>query len=74
MEKILLLGDGSLLKGILIMPFAVNGLILMLRGAVANLERLEEKHPKIKDWRASAYFASLILSYVALFYAAAKIL
>ena len=74
METLLKLGDGSLIHGLLILPFAVNGLFLLFRGACANLDRFAEKHPKAKDWRASAYFAILIFSYLALAYAIKQLL
>ena len=73
MDKILILGDGSWLKGLLVLPFAINGLILVIRGAIANLDKLEEKH-LTKGWQVGAYFAIFLLSYMALFYAAAKLL
>lgn len=73
METILILGDGSWLKGLLILPFAINGLILVIKGAIANLDKLEEKRIK-KDWQASAYFAVFILSYLALLDAVTKLL
>lgn len=74
MDTLLKLGNGSLIRSLLILPFAVNGLILLLRGAIANLDSLAEKHPKAKDWQASAYFAILILSYLALVYAIKQLL
>lgn len=74
MKNLLIIGDGSLLKGILVLLFAVNGLILVILGAVANLDRLAEKHPNAKGWQASTYFAILILSYLALLDAITKLL
>lgn len=73
MDTLLKLGDGSLVKGLLLLPFAVNGLILLLKGAISNIEKLEEKHIT-KGWIASAYFAILILSYLALAYAIKQLL
>lgn len=73
MDKILILGDGSWLRGLLVIPFAINGLILLIRGAIANLEKLEEKR-FTKDWQVSATFAIFLLSYMALFYATTKLL
>ena len=73
MDTLLKLGDGSLVKGLLTLPFAVNGLILLLKGAIANIEKLEEKHIT-QGWIASAYFAILILSYLALAYAIKQLL
>lgn len=77
MEKILLLGDGSLLRGILILPFAVSGLVLVAKGAVAHLDKLLETHPelnKLKNWQASALFLFHLLCYVGVFYAASRLL
>lgn len=51
MEKLLILGDGSLLIGILILPFAVNGLILVIKGAFAYLEKIDEKYSFKKTGR-----------------------
>lgn len=73
MDKILILGDGSWLRGLLVLPFAINGLILVIRGAIANLEKLEEKRIT-KGWQVGATSAIFLLSYMALFYAAAKLL
>ncbi len=73
MDKIKILGDGSWLKGLLILPFAINGLALVIRGFIVNLEKLEEKRIT-KDWQPSAYFLVLILSYLALLDAVTKLL
>ena len=74
MEKILILGDGSLIKGILILPFVINGFILLIKGALANMVKLDETRTVKKEWQASAYFAVFIFSYLALMYAVAKLL
>lgn len=73
MDKLLIIGDGSWLRGLLILPFAINGLILVIKGAIVNLDKLEEKRIT-KDWQVSAYFAVFIFSYVALFYVVTKLL
>ena len=73
MDKILILGDGSWLKGLLLLPFVVNGLFLVIKGAIANLDKLDEKRIT-KDWQAGAYFLVFILSYLALLDAIRKLL
>lgn len=74
MEKLRLLGDGSLIYGLLILPFAVNGLILIIKGAFAYIEKIDEKYTFTKDWQVGAYAVISLLSYLAFLYAAAKIL
>ena len=74
MEKLLIIGDGSLLKGILTLPFAIYGLILFIKGAIANLDEVNEKYTFKKAWHASAYFLIFILSYMALVDAISKLL
>ena len=74
MEKLLLLGDGSLIKGILILPFAVSGLILVIKGAFAYLEKLDTKVTITKDWQVGVLGTIYLLSYLGLFYAVAKLL
>ena len=74
MDKLLLLGGGSLIIGILILPFAVYGLILVIKGALAYLEKLDEKYTKPKDWQVGALGALYLLSYLGFLYAVAKLL
>ena len=74
MEKLLILGDGSLLIGILILPFAVNGLILVIKGAFAYLEKIDEKYSFKKRWQIGLFGAVTLLSYFGLFYAISKVL
>lgn len=74
MEKLLILGDGSLLIGILILPFAVNGLILVIKGAFAYLEKIDEKYSFKKNWQIGLLGTITLLSYVGLFYAISKVL
>lgn len=74
MEKLIILGDGSLIKGILVMPFAITGLILFLRGAVSNIEEIGQKFTFRKDWQASLFFLIIILSYIAFVDAITKLL
>ena len=74
MGKLFVLGDGSLIKGILLLPFAVNGLILIIKGAFAYLEKVDEKHTFTKDWQVGAFGATSLLSYLAFLYAVSKLL
>lgn len=74
MEKILILGDGSLIQGIVILPFAIIGLILFLRGAIANIDEIGQKLTFKKDWQISAFFLVIILSYMAFVYAITRLL
>ena len=74
MEKLRILGDGSLMYGILILPFAVNGLILIVKGAFAYLEKIDEKYTFTKDWQVGAFGTISLLSYLAFFLAVARIL
>lgn len=74
MDKLLALGDGSVIKGIIISLLSINGLYLMFRGFASNLDHLEDKPNIKKDWKASLYFVLIILSYLAVFYAASKLL
>ena len=74
MEKLLILGDGSLTKGILLLPFAICGLILFLKGAIANLDEMATKYTFKKDWQVGAFFTILILSYMAFVYAITRLL
>ena len=74
MEKLLILGDGSLILGILTLPFAVNGLILIIKGAFAYLEKIDKKYTFTKDWQVGAFGAVTLLSYLAFFIAVSRIL
>ena len=74
MEKLIILGDGSLLIGILIIPFAVNGLILVIKGALAYLEKIDEKYSFAKNWQVGLFGVITFLSYIGLFYAISKVL
>lgn len=74
MEKLLVLGDGSLIQGLLILPFAINGLILIIKGAFAYLEKIDQKYTFSKDWQVGALGAVSLLSYLAFIYAVSKIL
>jgi hypothetical protein len=74
MDTLLIIGDGSILKGIIISVLSINGLYLMFRGFASNLDHLEDKPHINKSWKASLYFVLIILSYIAVFYAASKLL
>lgn len=74
MEKLRILGDGSLIYGLLLLPFAINGLILIAKGAFAYLEKIDEKYTFTKDWQIGAFGAISLLSYLAFFLAVARIL
>ena len=74
MEKLLMLGDGSLVKGILVFPFAISGLILFFKGAFSNIDEIGQKFTFRKDWQASLFFLIIILSYMAFVYAITKML
>ena len=74
MDKLLLIGDGSLIKGILILPFAIYGLVLVIKGAFANLEKVDKKYNITKDWQVGALGAIYLLSYLGFLYAVARIL
>lgn len=74
MDTLIILGDGSLIKGILVMSFAIAGLILFLRGAASNIEEIGQKFTFRKDWQASLFFLIIILSYMAFVYAITKLL
>ena len=74
MEKLLILGDGSLLKGILILPFAIYGLILFLKGAIANIDEVNTKNTLKKNWQIGAWFTTFLLSYIAFVYAITRLL
>lgn len=72
-EKLLVLGDGSLLIGVLILPFAVCGFILIIKGAIAHLEKIGEKYTLKKNWQVGLLGIIYLLSYLGFFYAVSKI-
>lgn len=74
MEVLRKLGDGSLLMGIFILPFAVSGLVLFIKGVFAYLETIDEKYHFSKGWQVGAFGAFLLLSYIALFLAVSRLL
>ena len=74
MDTLIVLGDGSLIKGILVLPFVISGLILFLRGAASNIEEIGQKFTFRKDWQVSLFFLIIILSYMAFVYAITKLL
>ena len=74
METLLILGDGSLIKGILVLPFAIYGLVLFIKGAIANIDETGTKNTLKKNWQVSAWFSIFILGYLAFIYAIARLL
>jgi hypothetical protein len=74
MEKILILGDGSLIHGIVILPFAINGLLLVIKGAIAYLEKVDQKYTFKKNWQVGAFGVISLLSYLGFIYAVTKLL
>lgn len=75
-DIILRLGDGSWVIGIFTLPFAISGLVLFVKGAFALLEKIEEKYnSKFKSNFSIGLFSTvLLLSYMALFIAAKRLL
>ena len=64
MDTLLKLVDGSLINGLLIFLLAVSGLILAIRGAIANIEKMAEKMEAkrmTKNWQIGTHFLFLIL-------------
>lgn len=74
METLIILGDGSLIKGILVLPFVISGLILFLRGAISNIDEIGQKFTFKKDWQVSLFFLIIIFSYIAFVDAITKLL
>ena len=74
MEKLLILGDGSLIQGIVILPFAINGLLLVIKGAIAYLEKVDQKYTFKKNWHVGAFGVISLLSYLGFIYAVTKLL
>ena len=74
MDKLLLLGDGSLLRGILVLPFAVYGLILVVKGALAYIEEMGTKYNLAKNWQVGLLGTIHFLSYLGFLYAVSKLL
>lgn len=74
MDDLIILGNGSLIKGILVFPFAISGLILFFKGVFSNIDEIGQKFTFKKDWQASLFFLIIILSYTAFVYAITKLL
>lgn len=74
MDTLIILGEGSLIKGILVMPFVISGLVLFLRGAASNIEEIGQKFTFRKDWQIGLFLLVIILSYMALVYAITRLL
>jgi hypothetical protein len=67
---VLTLGGGSILRGILLLPFAIFGMIQIIRGSIKvfdsdanNMESILTKY----EWVAPLYFLLSIFSYFVLF-------
>lgn len=73
MDKLLLLGNGSLIKGMLVLPFAVYGLILVIKGAFAYLDKIDTKYNFTKNWQVGLFGAIHWLSYLGFLYAVSKL-
>ena len=74
METLIVLGDGSLIKGILVLPFVIFGLILFLRGAISNIDEIGQKFTFKKNWQVGLFFLIIIFSYMAFVDAITKLL
>ena len=73
-DIILRLGDGSWVIGLFTLPFAINGFILFMKGVFAILEKIEEKYDFRSGFSVGLVGAVLLLSYIALFIAAKRLL
>jgi hypothetical protein len=62
------IGGGSIIKGIIVAPFALVGAINFFRGFCAVIERDAETYDFDKGWKGSVYLIITILGYAALFY------
>ena len=74
MDTLIILGDGSIIKCILVMPFVISGLILFLRGAISNIDEIGEKFTFKKNWQVGLFFLIIIFSYIAFVDAITKLL
>ena len=74
MDTLIILGDGSIIKGILVFPFVIGGLILFLRGAASNIEEIGQKFTFRKDWQVGLFLLIIILSYMAFVYAITRLI
>ena len=74
MDTLIILGVGSIIKGILVMPFVISGLILFLRGAISNIDEIGEKFTFKKNWQVGLFFLIIIFSYIAFVDAITKLL
>ena len=74
METLTILGDGSLLKGLLTLPFAINGLRLVVKGVLAYLDEIDGKYALAKGWKVSLGGTIILFSYLSFFYAVALLL
>lgn len=73
MNTILAIGDGNFLFGLFTAIFAINGIILVLRGAILLLEEVAESFNFNKDWKIGIFGVVNLLSYVGLLIAITRI-
>lgn len=71
-DMILKIGCGSFIIGILLAPFVVVGVINIVRGFFAVIEKDGEKFYGKKDWKAGVYLLITIAGYAAVFYVVAQ--
>lgn len=73
-DVILKIGGGSILKGIILLPFAVLGFINAFRGFGAVLEMDEAKYGHLikRNWQLGIYFILYIGGYFAMYYVIIK--
>lgn len=73
-DIVLKLGDGSWLAGILTLPFAINGLILVVKGTFTLFDKFDEKYDIKSNFMVGIIGVVLILSYLALAIAVKRLL
>ena len=66
-DTLLRYGDGSWIKGIVILPLAVIGFINVFRGAINNGEKDGEKYGIDGGWKSYVYGLITIAGYIAFF-------
>ena len=59
------LGYGSLIKGLLLLPFFIVGCVYVVRGFFAVGEKDGENIPFKHKWQESLYFIIMLVSYIA---------
>ena len=73
-DIILKIGSGSIIAGMLLLPFAIIGGINVFRGfgAVLGMDESKYGHLIKKNWQLAIYFILYIGGYLALFYVIIK--